>query len=98
MGILSGPSATFALDLEGIVAKHASSPYGLVNKRSPRVKIRTPAYSQMPGRREWFDDQARRSTRATAGGCLVVFRHELGDTERDGKSQNFQRCHRRGVS
>jgi len=42
-------------DLEGIVAKLKQAPYGLVEGRSPWVKIKNPKYSQGVGRHEQFD-------------------------------------------
>ena len=42
-------------DLEGIVAKVKQAPYGLVDGRSPWVKIKNREYTQAVGRREQFD-------------------------------------------
>src|SRR5262249_48860964 len=42
-------------DLEGVVAKLKQAPYGLVDGKSPWVKIKNPAYSQSVGRHEQFD-------------------------------------------
>ncbi len=48
-------------DLEGIVAKQAQSPYGLIGDRSPWLKIKNRTYSQRAGRHEMFTRSARRS-------------------------------------
>jgi bifunctional non-homologous end joining protein LigD len=42
-------------DLEGIVAKRKDAPYRLIGGRSPWVKIKNRAYSQVNGRHERFD-------------------------------------------
>jgi len=41
-------------DLEGIVAKLRQAPYGLVNGRSPWIKIKNREYTQAVGRQEQF--------------------------------------------
>ena len=43
-----------ALDLEGIVAKVAASPYALIAGRSPWVKIKRRDYTQAIGREDLF--------------------------------------------
>jgi bifunctional non-homologous end joining protein LigD len=43
-----------ALDLEGIVAKVAASPYALVNGRSPWVKVKRRDYSRAVCREDLF--------------------------------------------
>jgi bifunctional non-homologous end joining protein LigD len=42
------------LDLEGIVAKHATSPYRERIASDMWIKIKNPAYSQKEGRGDWF--------------------------------------------
>jgi bifunctional non-homologous end joining protein LigD len=42
-------------DLEGIVAKLRQAPYGLVDGRSPWIKIKNRAYTQAVGRHEQFE-------------------------------------------
>jgi len=42
-------------DLEGIVAKHKSSPYATGREQSTWFKIRNRNYSQMVGREEMFE-------------------------------------------
>ena len=41
-------------DLEGVVAKLKQAPYGLVDGRSPWVKIKNREYTQAMGRHEQF--------------------------------------------
>jgi bifunctional non-homologous end joining protein LigD len=43
------------LDLEGIIAKHAASPYRDKPSVDTWIKIKNPDYSQKEGRHEWFD-------------------------------------------
>ena len=47
--------AAVDLDLEGIVAKKADSPYALGAGRPPWVKIKNRSYSQNAGRHELFE-------------------------------------------
>lgn len=47
--------AALDLDLEGIVAKRADSPYAGEARRSPWIKIKNPDYSQKEGRHELFE-------------------------------------------
>jgi bifunctional non-homologous end joining protein LigD len=42
-------------DLEGVVAKLRQAPYGLVDGKSPWVKIKNRQYTQAVGRHEQFD-------------------------------------------
>lgn len=48
------------LDLEGIVAKHRSSPYDLQRVISTWYKIKNPRYSQMAGRHKLFEQERHR--------------------------------------
>jgi hypothetical protein len=48
------PTICCQLDLEGIVAKRAASPYGQNAKGDDLVKIKNPKYSQKEGRGDLF--------------------------------------------
>jgi hypothetical protein len=45
------------MDLEGIVAKHATAPYLSYHAISTWYKIKNPHYSQMAGRQELFEQE-----------------------------------------
>jgi hypothetical protein len=48
------------MDLEGIVAKHATAPYLSYHAISTWYKIKNPRYSQMAGRHELFKQERHR--------------------------------------
>jgi bifunctional non-homologous end joining protein LigD len=48
------------MDLEGIVAKHSTSPYLKYHTISTWFKIKNPRYSQMAGRHELFEQERHR--------------------------------------
>jgi ATP-dependent DNA ligase len=58
-------TAACGMDLEGVIAKLATAPYG--TEPPSWIKIKNPAYSQAIGRRERFEKMnARRATGARA--------------------------------
>jgi len=57
------------MDLEGIVAKHAYSPYVTEAQRTKWFKIKNRGYSQMAGREELFNRERHREPVAGWHAC-----------------------------
>ena len=66
------------MDLEGIVAKHATAPYLSYHAISTWYKIKNPHYSQMAGRQELFEQERHNEPVPGWHSCDLALRGSSG--------------------